>query len=422
NATSEDFLTALGEEVGPELPAAFKTFLEQPGAPVVRAELKCDRTAKLALTQSRYLPPGAEAKPQLWQIPLCVRSSAGRACTLLKEETGERPLGASCKGLKLFPNAEAAGYYVTELVGDLRAKIFADARALPLGEQLGLLADVTMLVDNGSLPAGDALSLLARLEPARNRHLTRASLGGFRQSGLLQTIRQDAVPDAMRGQWAKYIQKLFGAKARQLGLAAKAGEGEDVRLLRPLVIAVVGGDGEDKAIIAEARRLALKWIDDKTAISPDLTTAVLILAARHGDAALYDKLLAGARAAKQLHERGEYLEALAAFRDPELIKRNHAIVLSDEFDIREVGALAFGGLGGNTNEAMREANWAWFKENYDAYVARLPEPSRGYTIRAAGGFCDEEHRKDVEAFFADKSRASAAARAPSRPCSSGSAR
>src|SRR5262249_33443250 len=94
-------------------------------------------------------------------------------------------------------------------------------------------------------------------------------------------------------------------------------------------------------------------------------------------------------------------EALAAFRDLELIKRNHAIVLSDEFDIRGVGALAFGGLGGNTNEAMREANWAWFKENYDAYVARLPEPSRGYTIRAAGGFCDEEHRKDVEAFFAD---------------------
>src|SRR5262249_60468718 len=114
------------------------------------------------------------------------------------------------------------------------------------GGQLGSLAAVPCPAENGSLPAGDALSLLARLEPARNRHLTRASLGGFRQSGLLQTIRQDAVPDAMRGQWAKYIQKLFGAKARELGLAPKPGEDEDVRLLRPLVIAVVGGDGEDK--------------------------------------------------------------------------------------------------------------------------------------------------------------------------------
>lgn len=406
NATSEDFLVALGEEVGPELPAAFKTFLEQPGAPVVRVELKCDGgAARLALKQSRYLPPGAEAKPQLWQVPVCARTGAGRACTLLKDETGELPLSGSCKGLSLFPNADAAGYYVTELVGDVRAKIFANPRALPLGEELGLLADVTMLVDNGSLPAGEALALLAKLDPGRNRHLTRASLGGFRQAGLLQTIRQDAVPDSMRAQWAKYIQKLFGAKARQLGLTPKAGEDDDVRLLRPLVVAIVGGDGEDKAIIAEAKKLALKWVDDKTAISPDLTTTVLTIAARHGDAELYDKLLAGAKAAKQLKERSEYLDALAGFRDPALVKRNHDLVLSDTFDIREVGALAFGGLGGTTNEAMREAMWTWFKENYAAYVGKLPEPSRGFVLRIAGGFCDDAHQKDAEAFFADKVKA-----------------
>jgi alanyl aminopeptidase len=402
NATSEDFLTALGEDVGPELPVAFKTFLEQPGAPVVRAELKCDGAAKLLLKQSRYLPPGGQAKPQMWQIPVCARTNAGRACTLLKEETGELPLAASCKGLTVFPNAESAGYYVTDLAGDLRTKIFANPKALPLNEDLGLLADVTMLVDNGSLPAGEALALLSKIDPARNRHLTRAALGGFRQAGLLQTIRLDAVPDAMRPQWAKYIQKLFGAQARKLGIAPKAGEDDDVRLLRPLLIGIVGDDGRDKEIIAESKKLALRWLEDKKAISPEMQTTVLNIAAHHGDAAFYDKLLALAKQSKQAKERGEYLEALGMFRDPELQKRNREIVLSDAFDIREVGTLAFGGINDDTS---REAMWTWFKANYDAYVGKLPEPSRGFVIRIGGGFCDEAHQKEVQDFFGERIKA-----------------
>jgi alanyl aminopeptidase len=406
NATSEDFLGALGAEVGPELPVAFKTFLEQPGAPVVRAELACDGgQAKLALAQSRYLPAGAEAKPQVWQIPVCARTQAGRVCTLLKEPTGELPLNAPCKGLTVVANADAAGYYVTDLAGDLRTKALVNPKSLPIHEQLGLLADTTMLVDNGSLPAGDALAFLERLDPARNLYLARASLGGFRQAGLLMTIRADAVPDDMRDQWAKYILKLFGKRAHELGLAPKAGEDDQTRLLRPLVVGVVGRDGRDKAIVAEATKLAWKWIDDKSAIAPDMVLTVLGVAARHGDAALYDKLLAAAKGAKELKQRTEYLDALAAFRDPALVARNHDVVLSDTFDIREVSALAFGGLGGSVDDAAREAMWTWFKANYDAYMGRLPEPSRVYVVRVAGGFCDEAHRKDVEEFFADKVKA-----------------
>src|SRR5262249_32483733 len=136
---------------------------------------------KLTLAQSRYLPPGAEPKAQLWQIPVCARTQAGRACTLLTQATGELDLKAPCKGVVVQPNADAAGYYVTELAPDLRAKVFANPKALPLSEQLGLLADTTMLVDNATIPAGDALSLLIKMDPAGNRHLARASLGGFRQ-------------------------------------------------------------------------------------------------------------------------------------------------------------------------------------------------------------------------------------------------
>jgi len=405
-ATSEDFLQALGDEIGPELPAAFKTFLEQPGAPVVHAELDCSaKTAKLKLKQNRFLPTGAEAKPQSWHIPVCARwsgKSAGQTCTLLVEESGELALPVACGAkLAVYPNAGAGGYYITDLAGELRRRVFADPHKLTLGERVGLISDVGMLVENGSLPAAEALALVQKIDPASDRHLARAALGGFRQAGLLLAMREDVVPDALRPQWARYIQKLFGAKARKLGFTPKAGEDDDVRLLRPLIVGTVVTDGEDKQLIAEAKRLTLLWLEDRKAVAPDVVATVLKAAARNADAALYDKLVAEAKQSKSVKSRTEILTALASVRDPALIAKNRELVMSDALDIREVSGLALSGTG---EDATRQATWDWFKQNYDALSAKLPEPARPYMIRIAGGFCDEEHAGDVQAFFADKTK------------------
>ncbi len=64
----------------PDVVPAFRSFIDQPGVPLVTAKLACDADgAALACRQSRYLPVGSRGNPQsTWQLPLCVRYGIGR--------------------------------------------------------------------------------------------------------------------------------------------------------------------------------------------------------------------------------------------------------------------------------------------------------------------------------------------------------
>src|SRR5690606_8514701 len=56
-ATSDDLLTALSEAAGRDVATPFRTFLEQPGVPLIEARLTCEGgPARVELAQSRYTP------------------------------------------------------------------------------------------------------------------------------------------------------------------------------------------------------------------------------------------------------------------------------------------------------------------------------------------------------------------------------
>jgi len=85
NATVKDFLGALEAASHPGVSKAFSTFLDQAGVPLLDVSVDCGAGAaqRLSLNQSRLLPVGSPgAPPQLWEIPVCSRTAAGRGCTL----------------------------------------------------------------------------------------------------------------------------------------------------------------------------------------------------------------------------------------------------------------------------------------------------------------------------------------------------
>jgi alanyl aminopeptidase len=117
NATAADFLAALGAASGHDVNAAFSTFLEQTGVPLVAAEVDCTGdTPRLALSQKPYRPIGAEGgADKTWQVPVCVRwgTTAGdRQCTLLQSARAEVVLekARGCPAW-LLPNDRGTGYY-----------------------------------------------------------------------------------------------------------------------------------------------------------------------------------------------------------------------------------------------------------------------------------------------------------------------
>src|SRR5262249_42729785 len=137
---------------------------------------------------------------------------------------------------------------------------------------------------------------------------------------LVAGLRDHLVPDTLRANYARLIQKLWGARARQLGWKPRPQDDDELRLLRRILLGLVADDGEDKHLAAEATQLAQKWLLDKRAVDADMVGPVLGIAAAHGDKALWEKLRAAAKAADSREERERLLGAMSAFRDPAIVK------------------------------------------------------------------------------------------------------
>ena len=405
-ATAADFLAAISAEAGRDISPAFSTFLDQPGVPLVTVELRCEQgqAPHLLLSQQRYLPEGSEGAPesaaQRWHIPVCVRwaqgKASGSACTLLTEAQGVLPLEAKGCPDWVLPNDGAAGYYRTLLSSDLLARLLKDGfRRLSVPERIATVTDMAALSRAGRLPYAEVLRHVPRLAQDPSRHVVQvvANLAeGVRASGL--------VSPAQRPRYAAFIRHAFGARARALGWTEKPGEDEDTRLLRARLLTLVGDEGEDPKVGAQARALALAWLVDRTAVSPNLVEPVLQLAAATGDQALFERFLQAAKQEPDRTDRQRLLRALGNFRRPELAQAALGLLLDSAFDPRETSRI----LREVTQEpALRPLAYTFLKDNFDALVARLPRDAPASFPWVGASLCDEEARKDVAAFFAERS-------------------
>jgi alanyl aminopeptidase len=401
NATSAEFLAALaGDDTS--VAAAFSTFLDQPGVPLVTAALDCSGgAATLKLSQQRFLPLGSVGSAdQIWEIPLCVRYPAGqrdaRKCELLSHKSAQLQLtqGGGCPPW-VEANAGAAGYYFGLYEGNLLdALLKDDAQVLTLPEKVALVGNLSSLTRSGKIPLGRALALAPSLaqDPARQVVTKTMEITTGLQDNL---VSEDLLP-----RYRQYLLDVYGGRARDLGWKTKAGESEDARLLRPALLSVLANQAEDSELIAQAKKLALAWLDDHKAVAPDMLGVVLVTAARHGDRDLFDRMRAAAKKEKEENFRGTLLFSLGSFQDPEIIKVALPIVLSDEFDSRE----SLGILWGPTQRRQtRDLAYDFVKQNWDRLITKLPTDTGSFLPYVAGGYCDAQHRQEVENFFRGRS-------------------
>jgi alanyl aminopeptidase len=401
NATSAEFLAALAGEDARIAPA-FSSFLGQPGLPLVTAALDCDREgAQLNLSQQRFLPLGSvgSADPT-WQIPVCVRYPAGqgdaRQCVLLAQKSAQLPLPRSggCPAW-VEANAGAAGYYLVLYQGDLLSALLkGNAHALTLPEKVALVGNIDFLTHNGKIPLGTALALEPSLARDPNGQVVTKTMDTT--TGLQDTL----VPKDLLPRYRQYLLDVYGGRARDLGWKAKPDDSEDTRLLRPEILAVVASQAEDPDLIAQAKKLALAWLDDHMAVDPDIVSVVLTTAARYGDRDLFDRMRAAAQKETQENLRQDLLFSLGSFRDTDIIKAALPIVLSDDFDHVESLEILSGAV--HSQEA-RDSAYSFVKQNWDALIAKLPTDFGSYLPYFARRYCDTEHYQDVEAFFQGRS-------------------
>jgi alanyl aminopeptidase len=379
-------------------------FVDRTGVPFVSFTLVCDKGAKprLDLAQQRFVPLGSKMDPaRTWHIPLRVRWQAGKASglatTVLAEATGSLELtdAPACPDW-IMPNENGSGYYRWKIAGAPFQRLLAlkAFRSLPPAERIEVAAAVGALITAGELPFRAGLEQTATLvgdpEP-RVRELGMGMGSGW----------SDRLPEAVLPKYRAWVKKVYGPIAAKMGWSARPGESDDERGIRRNALARMVVDVEDPAYQKEAIRLAWKWLDDRKSLDPEMSDFVLALAAHGGDAKLYERVLAEARAAGKKHdkeERERFLAALGSFRDPALAARTRALVLDDEFPALETAGLL--GAGGDTR-AGREQVWQFLVANYDAIAARRPREYRASLLYTASD-CTQESFERTRAFFAER--------------------
>lgn len=399
NATADDLMASL-DQVEPGTAASFRSFLDQPGAPLVELAVSCEGAPALTLQQTRFRPPGSQAAEGRWSVPVCWRwaDEAGehRQCSTLSAPSATVPLeGATGCPTWLVPTAEGRGYYRSRLDEAALARLLDPTTPLPLVERVTVISDAAALVSAGRLPPSRLLAAVPDMLALDHPQITGAMVG------VVGALNRDLVPDDLRPAYQAFIRDRFGEAARRLGLAPPAGEDPELALLRPELLDLVGGVGEDPAILDQARPLAEAWLTSREGVAADLVPTALSLTVRHGDQALFDRIRDQAVAESDPERREILLNALGSFRDPALARQAIALASTDAFDVRESFGLFLGPL---SQRETRDAAWDEMKARLDTVEARVPVFARAYLSYAGTGFCDAAHRADVEATLGPRAK------------------
>jgi alanyl aminopeptidase len=397
SARTADFLTALGEAAGRDVAAEVSSFLDQPGIPLVEAELACDAGgARLELAQRRYLPAGAPpaGAAATWSIPICARYPRGRgtarACGVLSAERGVLPL-AEARGCPAWvaPNDGAAGYFLTGWRGDLLERTL---RALAPAERAALAHELGALATGGALAPSLALPALAVLGRDPEPLVVAAAVSA------VAAVGDVLVDDELDRAWGRWVARSFGAAAQRVGVRPRRGEAASVKELRGRLVSLVADDGRDRALAAEASAIGARWLDDRAAGDPDSRFAFLVLAARRGDAAFLDRLLAALESTGDAIERTHLLRASVQFADPALLRRALETVTAPGVDPRDTLA-ALSGLMERRDAARARVVLDTLEPRLPELAARFP-PNWARTLpRLARGLCDPDGRARAAAVF-----------------------
>ncbi len=407
SATSDDLVAALQSagDKGASFGQAMRSFLDQPGVPLVHSELHCaGGKARLRLRQQRYFPlgSGGAAAAQTWGIPFCVHSGKGAAsatqCQLLDRAEAEMVLDGGCPDWYL-PNAQARGYYRVALAAADRAALTRVAASLDDRERLAFADAIKAGFERGDVDAAGVLDAIGQLAGAKTRE------AAFALDAELVWIRTHLADATARAAIDAEIERLYLPRLQALGYLRRAGESEDAALLRADLVELLARKADSPTVRAAllAQGKAVLAGDGKgrlrfAAANYDLLGTVLAVTVQELGAPAVDALIAELARTGDANLRLSMVMALGASTDPALGERVREFAIGDAVQVSETARV----LGVQQYDPRnRAALWNWFQRRYAAVVAHTPAFVHGKLPElVAGGWCTREQARQVARFFA----------------------
>ncbi|HET9048488.1 MAG TPA: M1 family metallopeptidase [Chiayiivirga sp.] len=407
SGNSDDLIATLTRHSGKgdAFARGMRSFLDQPGVPLISAQVQCDDgKATLALSQSRYLPyQVSEETRRLWTVPVCLRlgHGAGSAtqCVLLEQAQQSFALEGACPDW-VMPNADAAGYYRFELDPAATRSLQSASTQLSAAEQLMYADALSSAFNRGTLDPVAVLDAVPALATSDTPQVATALLW------TVSWVRENLLDDAQRAELGTWLASVYAPRMKTLGWRRNDGESLSTTTLRSRVVGLLvdANDPAARRALGEQGRKAL-GLDgaegvDLTRADADLLGTALQVAVQDGGAPVYEAARKAFEASRDTRHRYALLSAMGSTRDPELAAKARAYGLTEAVQLGEMSRLYGAQMGERENHA---ATWQWLTQNYDALRPRLsPFGQGGLPSMFSGGRCSAEAARELEAFFAPR--------------------
>lgn len=406
-ATGDDFFQSIADGSGnPDVVAAMKSFVDQPGLPLVSGEVvQLDKTQEEAtepqtavtLVQSRYAPLGSKtSQGQLWQIPVCAKFGYGeetvKSCELLTERAGTivSPRNGEYADWVTL-NENGSGYYRFSLDSQGWTNLINNIDKLNTREVLTVQDSLEAAYRAGEVDSSVFLNGMSQLadHPEYDVASSSRALIGFMGDEL------DGTEDAL----ARYVRENYADRYnRTVGTDTIEGD-----LLAPSLASLLINRGQDEVLaetLAEkgALYLGLEGEADETAVAPNmLGLALSQIMKKSGDEA-YGPLLELAESGSPL-QKSAALGALSSTTDPDIANKLLALALDKDGPLtgRQSSSIVYGLMG---SDDFQDMTWDWLKANFTQYVTdRVPDVRKGRMPGVGGYFCSLDRRDEVQAFM-----------------------
>ena len=418
-ATSKDFLQSIADANNDTKGvAAFLTFLNQPGVPVVRSELKCSKSGTtLSVTQSRYAMASATANrtraEQQWKIPMCVSYGKGternQTCDIAAERTSKISLKTDQCPTWVMPNADGAGYYRFALNDAQWDALVTNAAHLNEKEILAALDSLDAELSAGQLGVDKYLGRMKALVRAKGElppwdiaAAPLSRLAWIKNSLLSEGAQRNALQD--------FVAELYGPAYDKLGLEPNSDLDKtnpiQATQLRTRIVGVMAVQARRADVRAELAKRGMAFLglgaDGKinlNAIDAGLVDVALSVAVQEKGTPVVQAILAHLKTERSAVTRSRMLGALNSSTDKTIAAQARALALDPTLRGNEVPIMLYGSVREPTNTAD---GWAWYKTNFDAIAARIPPNDRGQLAAIGGQFCSKSERDDYAAIFAGR--------------------
>jgi aminopeptidase N len=361
NAASHNLWEALEETSGKPVTALMKSWIEQPGHPLVQAQ-RIGRDLMLTQKRFTYLENTSD---QTWQIPVSItvyyETGDSKTISILLEEVSTRiDLGAACKAYKV--NAGQTGFYrvAYQAPEDLAAiGQLITGKEISSEDRWGLQNDVFAQVQCGRISIDDYLAFLNNyLDEDAYLPLSSMSDNLFQA----QLVSDGSCKEKIRSFGRSMHEKTLST----IGYFPEPDEILTNSLLRDQILwpAVVYG-ANPAAVFAAEQFEALRQGET---IHPDILKSVLMAGALTGGAEILEWLIRRLESCDSEHERLQILTAMGCFSDLGLIKKALAYSLEKVPGRNRFVPMTAAAVNPYATGAM----WQWFKDHVDSLEVLHP--------------------------------------------------